>query len=87
MTQEIEEGLEEKDTIQPMDDKPGTPKEPPLTSGHVPFGEIGITPPPAYGVMNVCNVLFDHLKKRMVQQREKTSQMILRIQSQYLQRI
>ena len=41
LTQEMEEeALEEEYTIQPMDDESGTPEEPPLTSGHLPFEEI-----------------------------------------------
>lgn len=59
--------MEEEDTIQPMDDEPGTPEEPPLTDDHLPFEEMGITPPPTYRVMDVCSVMFDQLKKSIMQ--------------------
>lgn len=32
---------------------------------------MGITPPPTNRVMDVCNVTFDQLKKRIVQQRQR----------------
>lgn len=69
MTQEIEEELKEDDAIHPIDDEPGSPKEPPLTSGHLPFDETEITPLPEDRVMDMCNVTFNYLKKRIVQQR------------------
>lgn len=38
LAEEIEEGaLEEEDTIQTTDDEPGTPEDPPLLGGHLPF--------------------------------------------------
>jgi hypothetical protein len=72
LTHELEEEkYEEEDTIQPMDDEPSTPGEQPLTGGHLPFREMGITPPPADRVMDVCSVTFDQLKKRIMQQRHR----------------
>lgn len=42
LNQDIEEEeLEEEDTIQPIDDELGSPQEPPLTGGHLPFVEMG----------------------------------------------
>lgn len=59
LTQEMEEEqFEEEDTIQPMEEEPNTLGEHPLTSVHLPFGEMGITPPPkkqSHGCMQ-CNV-------------------------------
>jgi len=69
MTHEIEEELEEDDTIHPIDDELGSLEEPPLMGGHLPFDEIGITTPPEEKFMDVCNVTFDQLKKRIVKQR------------------
>jgi len=43
----------------------------PLIGGHLPFGDMGITPPPTNSVMDVCNVTFDQLKQRVVQQRNR----------------
>ena len=42
MTQEIEEELEEYDSIQPIGVEPGYLAEPPLMGGHLPFDEMGI---------------------------------------------
>ncbi len=71
MTKEIEEELEEYDTIQPIHGEPGYPTKPPFTGGHLPFGEMGITPPPKNRVMGMCNVTFYQLKKNIVQQRRR----------------
>lgn len=54
-----------------MDDELDTLEEPPLTSGHLPFGEMGVTPPPTDIVMVVYSVTFDQLKKRIMQERHK----------------
>jgi len=70
MTQEIEEELEEEDTIQPMDDETGTPNEPPLSGGHLPFGEMGITPPLEDRVMGVYNFMFDQQENMIMKQRQ-----------------
>jgi len=40
LTQNIEEELEEEETIQPIDDEPSSPEEPPLICDHLPFGEM-----------------------------------------------
>ena len=69
MTQEIVVELEEKDVIKPIADELGTPSKPPLTGGHLPFTEMGIVPPADDRVMDVCNVTFDQLKKRILQGR------------------
>ena len=61
--------MEEEDTIQPMDDELVSPEEPSLRGGHVLFREMGITPPPAEGVMDVCSVMFDYIKKRIAKRR------------------
>ena len=45
--------MEEEYTIPPMDYELGSLEEPPLTSGHLPFGEMGITPPLTDKVMDV----------------------------------
>lgn len=66
-----EEQYEEEDTIQLMDDESGSLKEKPLTGDHLPFGEMGITPPLAHRVRDVCSVTFDELKKRILQQRHR----------------
>lgn len=63
--------MEEDDTIQPADDKLGSLEEPPLMSGNIPFDEIGITPPPKDKFMEVCNVTFDPLKKRIMHKRQR----------------
>lgn len=68
MTQELEAKLKEDDAIKHIDDELGSPIKPPLTGGHIPFGEMGITPSLEERVMDVYNVLFDHLKKRIVQE-------------------
>lgn len=69
LTQELEEEqLEEEDTIHPIDDEPSTPDEQPLIVCHLPFIEMGITPPLAYRVTYVCNIMLDQLKKRIVQE-------------------
>ena len=59
MSQEIEEVLEEYDTIHSIDDEPGSPVEIPLMYGHLPFDEMGITPSPNDRIMDVCNVTFN----------------------------
>jgi len=49
--------LEEEYTIQPMDDEPGTQEEPLLIDDHLPFEEMGITPPLADRVMYMqCHI-------------------------------
>lgn len=72
MTHELEEEqYEEEDTNQPMDDEPITSSEQPITGGHLPFREMGITYSITNRVMDVCNVTFDHLKKRIVKERHR----------------
>ena len=71
LTQEIEEVLEGEDTIQLMDDERGTPEEPPLTSGHLPFEKMGIPFPQTDRFMDVCSVTFDQFMKMIMQQRHR----------------
>lgn len=44
--------MEEKYVIGPIKNDPGTPSNPPLTGGHLPLNEMGITPPPKDRVMD-----------------------------------
>jgi len=71
LNKEIQEEFEEEDTIQRMDDEPGTPEEPSLIGGYLPFGETRIIPPPTDRVMDVCSVKFDQQKKRIMEQRRR----------------
>lgn len=65
-----------------MDDELGTSKKPPLTGGHLPIWEMGIMPPPVDKVMDVCSIMFDKIKKRIVKQRHRYFPKDLQIQSQ-----
>ena len=58
--------MTQEDTIDPITDEAGTRLQPPLTSCHLPFNEMGIVPPPDDRVMDVFNVTFDQelCKKR-----------------------
>jgi len=69
MTHEIEEELEEDDVIHPIDDELDSLIGPPLMGGHLPFDDMGITPPLEGRVMDICNAIFDQLKKMIVEQR------------------
>lgn len=45
--------------------------KPPLTSGHLPSSVIGIIRPPDDRIMDVSSFTFDHLKKMIVQERQR----------------
>lgn len=67
MARDLKENLEEEEDIEPIADETNIQSGPPLTSGHLPFNEMGIAPPPEDKVMDISKFTINHLKNRVVE--------------------
>jgi len=71
MARDLEAKLEDEEYIEPIAYEPNIQSKPPLTSGHLPFNEMGKFPPPDDSVMDTSKFIFDQLKKRIIQERRR----------------
>lgn len=74
---------EEEDTMQPINDDRGSLDELPLIGGHLPLGDMGITPPLGDIVTEMCSSCLIGLIIGLCNKGIDTSKMILKVSSHF----
>lgn len=71
MAHTLEVELEEEDSIEPLVDETNMHSKPPLTSDHLSFSEMGIVLPLDDKFIDVSNLIFSQMKKKIVYERRR----------------